>query len=51
MYALNGIFENNTGEWKVELTVKNCHTGKTVAHGILPEETLTFGESEWEESY
>lgn len=51
MYALNGIFENNTGKWSVELTVKNCHSGKTVAYGILPEDTLSFGENEWEESY
>ena len=51
MYALNGIIENNTSEWSVEIAIENCHTGKTVAHGILPEDTVSFGESEWRESY
>ena len=51
MYALNGIIENNTSEWSVEIAIENCHTGKTVAHGILPEDTVEFGESEWRESY
>ena len=51
MYALNGIIENNTSEWSVEIAIENCYTGKTVAHGILPEDTVSFGESEWRESY
>ncbi len=51
MYALNGIVENNTSEWSVEITIENCHTGKTVAYGTLPEDTVAFGESEWRESY
>lgn len=51
MYALNGIIENNTAEWSVKITIENCHTGKTVAHGELPEDTVSFGESEWRESY
>ena len=51
MYALNGIIENNTTEWNVKVTIENCHTGKTVAHGELPEDTVSFGKSEWIKSY
>lgn len=51
IYVLNRMIENTTSEWSVEVTIENCHTGKTVAHGELPEDTLTFGESEWRESY
>lgn len=51
MYALNGIIKNNIVDWSVEITIENCHTGKIVAHGELPENTLTFGENEWRESY
>lgn len=51
MYALNGIIENNTVDWSIEIIIENCHTGKIVAHGELPEDTVTFGESEWRDSY
>lgn len=51
MYALNGIIDNNTADWSVEITIKNCHTNKIVAQGKLPKDTLSFGEDEWKESY
>lgn len=51
MYALNGIIKNNTTEWSVKITIENCHTGKTVAHGELPEDTVSFGKNEWGKSY
>lgn len=51
MYALNNMIEENSSDWSVEVTIENCHTGNIVATGVLPQDTISFGESEWEASY
>ena len=51
MYALNGIIESGNSEWSVEVTIENCHTGNAVAQGVLPDDSITFGQEEWEASY
>lgn len=51
IYALNGIIETGDADWSVRVSIVNCHTGKTVAQATLPEETITFGQSEWQASY
>lgn len=50
MYATNYILSGNS-DWTVNVTVKNCHTGLTVAQALIPEETLEYGPEEWEDSY
>lgn len=51
MYALNGIIESGNSEWSVEVTIENCHTGNVVAQGVLPDDSISFGQEEWETSY
>ena len=51
MYALNGIIESENSDWSVEVTIENCHTGNAVAQGVLPDDSITFGQEEWEASY
>lgn len=51
MYALNGIIESGNSDWSVEVTIENCHTGNAVAQGVLPDDSITFGQEEWEASY
>lgn len=51
MYALNGIIESGNSDWSVEVTIENCHTGNVVAQGVLPDDSITFGQEEWEASY
>lgn len=51
MYALNNMIEEKSSDWSVEVTIENCHTGNIVATGVLPQDTISFGESEWEASY
>lgn len=51
MYALNGIIESGNSDWSVEVTIENCHTGNAVAQGVLPGDSITLGEQEWEASY
>ena len=51
MYALNGIIESGNSDWSVEVTIENCHTGNVVAKGVLPGDSITFGQEEWEASY
>lgn len=51
MYALNGIIEIGNSEWSVEVTIENCHTGNVVAQGVLPDDSISFGQEEWETSY
>lgn len=50
-YGMNYILKNNTTEWGVHVTIKNCHTGKVVASGTIPNETVSYGENEWKKSY
>ena len=51
MYALNGIIESGNSEWSVKVTIENCHTGNVVAQGVLPDDSISFGQEEWETSY
>lgn len=51
MTVLNGIIENNESDWSIEVIIENCHTNKIVAEGTLPQDTIAFGESEWQQSY
>lgn len=50
MYAINYVITQNEN-WAVEVEIVNCHTGKIVAEGNLPNIPLNFGASEWENSY
>lgn len=36
-HVLNGILENQEPDWKIQLVVKNCHTGNVVVEVNLPE--------------
>lgn len=51
MYALNGIIESGNSEWSVKVSIENCHTGNVVAQGVLPDDSISFGQEEWETSY
>lgn len=50
-YGLNYILENNSTDWSVHLTIYNYHTGKKVAEGNLPQDTISYGAEEWKKSY
>lgn len=51
VYMINNILENDNKDWSVYVKIVNCHTGKTVAEGILPQNDFSFGEEEWKASY
>ena len=50
-YGLNQILEENSGQWSVHVSIVNCHTGKIVVEGDLPQEELIFTPNDWTESY
>lgn len=51
MEGFQQLLDNGDGTWQINLTICNCHTGKVVAEGTLPEETITFDETDWIKSY
>lgn len=50
-YGLNSILQNNSETWSVHLKIVNCHTGKTVVEGDIPQDIMTYGPDEWKNSY
>ena len=50
-YGIRRILTENDPDWSVHCRVVNCHTGKVVAEGTLPQDTFSFGEAEWAASY
>lgn len=50
-YGIQRILTESTPDWSVHFRVANCHTGNTVAEGTLPQDTIVFGDEEWEASY
>ncbi|MEE0931027.1 MAG: hypothetical protein UIM53_08505 [Acutalibacteraceae bacterium] len=50
-YGMNYMLVNNTTEWNVKLEIFNCHTNKLVASVNIPDEKISYGAKEWEESY
>lgn len=50
MYGMNYILTEDA-DWSVDVSIVNCHTGRTVAEGTLPEETLNFDNDDWRASY
>lgn len=50
MMAFNDILENRTTEWSVKIEIINCHTNKEVVSVTIPQEEVSFGAKEWEES-
>ena len=51
MCGFNQVLRAQSSQWSVHLEVINCHTGKVVAAGDLPQDSITFGNEEWQASY
>ena len=49
--VFNDMLQGGCTDWHREVVVRNCHTGKTVASGTLPEQTIAFDMSAWQASY
>lgn len=49
--VFNDMLQGGSTDWHREVVVRNCHTGKTVASGTLPEQTIAFDMSAWQASY
>ena len=50
-YGMNYMLLNNTVEWNVQIEIFNCHTNKLVASVNIPDEEISYGAKDWEESY
>lgn len=50
-YGMNYMLLNNTAEWNVQIEIFNCHTNKPVVSVNIPDEEISYGEKEWEQSY
>lgn len=50
-YGINYMLTNDTTEWNVFLSIYNCHTNKLVVSVNIPEEKVSYGAQEWEDSY
>ena len=49
--AMQRILERNDSDWQMTIHIVNCHTKAVVAEGTVPEDTITFDDSDWMESY
>ena len=50
-YGMNYMLLNNTTDWNVQIEIFNCHTDKPVVSVNIPDEEISYGAKEWEESY
>lgn len=50
-YAMNYMLLNNTTDWNVQIEILNCHNDKPVISVNIPDEEISYGAKEWEESY
>lgn len=50
-YGMNYMLQNNTTDWNVKIEIYNCHTDKLVVSVNVPDEEISYGAKEWEESY
>lgn len=50
-YGMNYMLLNNTTEWNVQIEIFNCHTDKPVVSVNIPNEEISYGAKEWDESY
>lgn len=51
VYGMNYMLLNNTTEWNVQIDIVNCHTNRPVVSVNIPNEEISYGAKEWEESY
>lgn len=50
-YGMNYLLLNNSSDWNVQIEIFNCHTNNLVASVNIPDEEVSYGAKEWEESY
>lgn len=50
-YGMNYMLLNNTTEWNVQIDILNCHNNRPVVSVNIPNEEISYGAKEWEESY
>ena len=50
-YGMNYMLLNNATDWNVQIDILNCHNGKPVVSVNIPNEDISYGAKEWEESY
>lgn len=49
--GLSQVMKTGDPDWKVTLTVYNCHTGKEVGTCTLPGDGLSINDDDWKASY
>lgn len=50
MYGFNYVLVNDEN-WEIDFSVINCHTGKTVVSGKIPDDVIKLGGDDWQRSY
>lgn len=50
-YGMNYLLLNSTSDWNVQIEIFNCHTDNLVVSVNIPDEEISYGAKEWEESY
>ena len=50
MYVLNQLIDGAGENWSLNITIRNCHTGKRIADVKIPGHAIDFSHADWNES-